>query len=256
MSADQPTSRSPARMLELLWDTATPPSRGPKPALSVGRIVQTAVAVADAEGLAAVSMRRVADELGFTTMSLYRYVPSKDDLLELMQDAAAAPPPDADFDAMPSGWREATRWWARQTMQMYRRHPWFLEIPLSRPPMGPNHVRWMDAFLRPYLDTGLHPGELMGILQLVSTYTLSAGRIELNLEQASPQTGLAPHEWEPVYGELLAKVIDPAQLPALSQIVHDGGLLTEGNTPDADVEFGLEIILDGVEALIARRAAQ
>ncbi|AYY13283.1 TetR/AcrR family transcriptional regulator [Actinobacteria bacterium YIM 96077] len=219
----------------------------------MAKIVQTAVEIADAEGLTAVSMRRVADELGFTPMSLYRYVPSKDDLLELMQDAAAALPPGVTLADMPGGWREGTRWWARQTLAMFRHHPWFLDIPLSRPPMGPNHVRWMESFLGAYADTGLSHGEMMGVLQLVSTYTLSAGRIELNLTQASSQTGVAPDEWDPIYGQLLAKVIDPAELPMLARTLRSGVFDTEGTDPADDVEFGLEIILDGVEALIRRR---
>jgi AcrR family transcriptional regulator len=93
MSADQSAGDELTRTLDLLWGTVQPPTRGPKPALTLAHIVHTAVDVADADGLAAVSMRRVAEELGFTTMSLYRYVPSKEHLLELMIDAAAALPP-------------------------------------------------------------------------------------------------------------------------------------------------------------------
>jgi AcrR family transcriptional regulator len=148
MSSEQSPPQQPARMLELLWGTVAPPTRGPKPALTLAKIVDTAVQIADTEGLAAVSMRRVAEELGFTTMSLYRYVSSKDDLLELMQDAAAAPPPGVDIDNMPDNWRDAAKWWASNNLMMFRRHPWFMDIPLSGPPMGPNQVRWMERLLR------------------------------------------------------------------------------------------------------------
>ena len=79
--------------LQLLWGLQERPRRGPKPGLSLERIVDAAIGLADAGGLAAVSMARVAAELGFTTMSLYRYVPTKDDLLELMVDAASGLPP-------------------------------------------------------------------------------------------------------------------------------------------------------------------
>ncbi|NEE01378.1 TetR/AcrR family transcriptional regulator [Phytoactinopolyspora halotolerans] len=275
MSADQSPAQEPVRMLELLWGTATPPSRGPKPALSLAKIVDTAVAIADAEGLAAVSMRRVAEELGFTTMSLYRYVPSKEDLLELMQDAAAVPPPDVDLDSMPDHWRDAARWWATHNIEMFRRHPWFLDIPLSGPPMGPNQVRWMDRLLGALAGTGLAPGEKMGVLTLLSTWALSAGRLELSLTEGASRTGIEPDDWDPIYGELLAKVVDAEEFPALAEVIQsgifsgpqsdhdDGGAVSsdaDGHTDGGvgedlgdDMTFGLEVILDGVEALVERR---
>ena len=72
------------RSVELLWGQPERPNRGPKPGLSVERIVRVAIEIADAEGLPAVSMQRVASEFGFTTMSLYRYVPGKNELIDLM----------------------------------------------------------------------------------------------------------------------------------------------------------------------------
>jgi AcrR family transcriptional regulator len=242
-------------MLELLWGTVAPPTRGPKPALTLAKIVDTAVQIADTEGLAAVSMRRVAEELGFTTMSLYRYVSSKDDLLELMQDAAAAPPPGVDIDNMPDNWRDAAKWWASNNLMMFRRHPWFMDIPLSGPPMGPNQVRWMERLLRALEPTGLAPGEKMGVLTLISTYALSAGRIELSLTEGASRTGIDPDDWDPLYGEMLAKVIDPVEFPALTQVIASDIFSGPPDTPADDITFGLEVILDGIEALIARRSS-
>ncbi|WP_129669607.1 TetR/AcrR family transcriptional regulator [Phytoactinopolyspora endophytica] len=270
MSADHSPAGEPARMLELLWGTASPPSRGPKPALSLAKIVDAAVQIADAEGLAALSMRRVAEELGFTTMSLYRYVSGKEDLLELMQDAAAAPPPDVDLDSMPDDWRGAARWWATHNIEMFRRHPWFMDIPLSGPPMGPNQVRWMDRLLGALAGTGLSPGEKMGVLTLLSTWALSAGRLELSIMEGASRTGVEPDDWDPLYGQLLSKVVEAEEFPALAEILTAGIFSgpepdgDEGNTADQpgdpegaefsdDLTFGLEVILDGVEALIARR---
>ncbi|NED94263.1 TetR/AcrR family transcriptional regulator [Phytoactinopolyspora alkaliphila] len=256
MSTDHLPPQEPARMLELLWGTTEPPTRGPKPGLSVAKIVETAVRIADEEGLAAVSMRRVAEELGFTTMSLYRYVSSKDDLLELMQDAAAVPSPDIDFDAVPDHWRDAAKWWASNNLVMFRRHPWFMDIPLSGPPMGPNQVRWMERFLRALEPTGLSPGEKMGILTLISTYALSAGRLEHSLTQAASKTGVEPDAWDPLYGEMLAKVIDPVEFPALTEVLQSGIFSGPADSPPDEIAFGLEVILDGVEALIARRRGE
>lgn len=251
MNADQPARREPTRTLELLWGTAAPPSRGPKPALSLSKIVEKAVEIADDDGLAAVSMRRVAEDLGFTTMSLYRYLSSKDELIELMWDAATAPSPDPDD--MPERWRDALTWWAQRNLAIFRQHPWFFDIPISGPPMGPNQVRWMECALRALSGTGLSSGEMMGILQLVSTYTLSAGRLELTMSQAASTTGVAPHEWDWLYGQMLAKVVDAGELPTLARLLEEGLFGAPADSPGDEITFGLDVILDGVEALIERR---
>ena len=133
---------SARRTFELLWGLREQPTRGPKPSLSVEQIVRVAIEIADAEGLGAVSMRRVAERLGVTTMSLYRYVPSKNDLLELMLDAIASPWPDPA--EMPDNWRDALHLWAHRNMAVYREHPWLIEYAFSHPPFGPNNIRWME----------------------------------------------------------------------------------------------------------------
>src|SRR5438105_13318066 len=109
--------------VELLWGPGKRPSRGPKPGLSLERIVLAAIAIADAEGLSAVSMQRVAAECGFTTMSLYRYVPSKNELLDLMIDTAVGQPPK--LHEIPGGWRPKLAEWAWQTWSGFHQHPWF-----------------------------------------------------------------------------------------------------------------------------------
>jgi AcrR family transcriptional regulator len=128
-------------VIEALWGLRGPSRRGgPKPALSLERIVAAAVELADAGGLAALSMGRLAEKLGFTTMSLYRYVASKDDLLVLLLDAAWELPPEP-----PSGeWREQCTVWARALRDSYRAHPWALELPVSGLPAGPNQLTWFD----------------------------------------------------------------------------------------------------------------
>src|ERR1700712_3481813 len=105
------------RAVALSWGVAEHPQRGPKREMSVERIVDTAIELADAEGLGAVSMSRIASELGFTTMSLYRYVTSKDDVLALMQDAVCELPIPPDGALAGAGreehdWREGLRRWS------------------------------------------------------------------------------------------------------------------------------------------------
>jgi len=121
-------SRLPAAV-EQLWGLREPTRRGgPKPALSLDRIVAAAVGLADEGGLAALSMSRLAEKLGFTTMSVYRYVASKDDLLVLALDAAIGQPPEID----PAGaWRDQLVAWAQELQVRYRAHPWMTDVPIS-----------------------------------------------------------------------------------------------------------------------------
>lgn len=143
----------PERLLDLLWGAAEPPKRGPKPSLTVRQIVTTAIEVADAEGLGAVSMHRIGKELDVTPMSLYRYVPSKHDLLELMFDTAVGRPPS---DLVGDGpWRAELARWARLQKDFCRRRPWTVELPISGPPMGPNNLAWMNVALEALAGTGL-----------------------------------------------------------------------------------------------------
>src|SRR5918995_3143148 len=113
------------RTMELLWGVGAPTTRGPKPGLALATIVATAVELADAEGLAAVSMRKVAERLGRSAMALYTYVPGKAELLDLMLDTVygedVAPAPDG-------GWRVAAEAPARATWELYLRHPWVLQV--------------------------------------------------------------------------------------------------------------------------------
>src|SRR5262245_54493212 len=126
----------PKRSIELLWGLLEPKRRGPKPRLQVGEIVAAAIALADSEGLGAVAMRRVAEALGVAPMSLYSYVPSKAELLDLMLDTATgetARPPIDD-------WRSGLAGIARENWTLYHRHPWMLHIAAYRPPLGPNVI--------------------------------------------------------------------------------------------------------------------
>ena len=111
------------RTLELLWDGGPRPSRGPKPGLTLDRIVEAAVRIADEEGLGAVSMRRIATELGTGAMSLYRYVPGKAELLDLMLDRVQRPS-ENPADLGDGTWRAALEAMARATLALYTRHPW------------------------------------------------------------------------------------------------------------------------------------
>ena len=239
------------RTFELLWGLREQPTRGPKPSLSVAQIVRMAIEIADAEGYDAVSMRRVAEKLGVTTMSLYRYVPSKNDLLELMLDAIADPAPDPA--TMPEHWRDALHWWAHQNMAVFRRHPWLIEYAFSHPPFGPNNIRWMECALQAMLGTDLTPDDMIGVLIILTGYVRSEAAQELALQQGARTTGVEPEEWGRVYAEMLRRVVNDGSHPALAHVVAAGAFDAPSEGPDEDFEYGLTFVLDGVEALIKSR---
>jgi AcrR family transcriptional regulator len=242
--------RDPEQTLALLWRTKQPGSRGPRGSLSLDRIVRTAVDIADAEGIAGVSMRKVAERLGVTTMSLYRYVPGKDDLLELMFDMASGRPEAADW---PEDWRGGLTAYGNAMWHVLRSRPWMLDIPLNGPPMGPNNLMWMEAALAAMDDTGLPSGEKVGVLMILSGYVMNEARMEISMARAAPSTGVSYEEWGRVYGEMLAKVVADGRFPTLARVVADGAFDDERSGPEEDFAYGLNFLLDGVDALIRTR---
>lgn len=237
------------RGLELLWGLAEPPSRGPRPGLSLAEIVRTAIALVDEEGLAALSMRRVAERLGFTTMSLYRYVPGKPELLDVMYDTAVGEPPAPVAGA---AWRDELSGWARANFARHRRHPWLQEVAIRRPPIGPHQLRWLDAALRGAAGLGLPHGEMVAIVMLLEHYVRGAAQIAVGMAQTEKRTPQA--EWAPAYARILRRVVKEAQYPALAPVVASGTFESAGAGID-DFEFGLQCVLDGI-ATRAERANQ
>ena len=118
---------------ETAWGARDQPTKGPRPALSLERILAAAITVADRDGLDGVSMARVAAEVGSAPMSLYRYVATKDELLLLMVDAALGLPPEATDGAAASGWRAGLEGWGTAVYDRYLRHPWAVQVPISGP---------------------------------------------------------------------------------------------------------------------------
>lgn len=238
--------------LELLWAAERAPGRETRPGLSITRIVATAIDLADRGGIGAVTMARIAQELGFTTMSLYRHVPSKDDLLVLMVDAASAEPPDVSTAA---DWRAGLEQWAWSQLADLRRHPWVLDIPVTGPPMTPKSLAWMDSALQAMSETGLEDGEKVANLLLLTGYVLNAARFAVEMPQVNVTS--ATEEPGATYGALLARVIDAARFPALSRAVESGVFDdTDTGFTDDDFDFGLQRVLDGVGVLISARASR
>jgi AcrR family transcriptional regulator len=239
--------------IELAWGLRERPNKGPRRGLSLDRIVQAAMGIAAADGLAAVSMGRVAADLGVSTMALYRYVAAKDELLALMVDATAATPPAAPTPG--EGWREGLARWARTELGVYRRHPWVLRVPISGPPATPNQVLWLERGLRCLRDTGLAEGEKLSVMLLLTGFVRNWGRLEADLAEAARAAGSGEQAAMSGYGRLLARLTDAERFPALHAVI-EAGVLDEPERPedpDAEFVFGLERVLDGVEALVRAR---
>lgn len=256
MPTEQSGRGDPARTLALLWRPRPAPVRGPRPALTVDRIVATAIEVADADGLAALTMRRVADRLGAGTMSLYTYVPGKAELVDLMLDAVYGQTARPDQPGGPAGWRAALTQVARENWALCQRHPWMLEVAVGRPLAGPNETAKFDYELRAVDRIGLTELEMDAAVRLVLGHVSAAARSAVEKAQLERQTGQTHAQWWREHGPLLAELVDPGQYPTAARVGEAVGVAFDvAFDPGYAWEFGLERILDGLAALVARRAA-
>ncbi|NUW44150.1 TetR/AcrR family transcriptional regulator [Nonomuraea rhodomycinica] len=238
MAAKGDGGGDPGRGMDLLWGAADRPSRGPKPRLSIDQITRTAVEIADAEGLGAVSMQRIAATFGFTTMSLYRYVPGKAELVALMVDTAIGERPD--LDAVPGGWRDRLAQWARQCLRVFTRRPWLLEATSGHRVMGPNELGWMDAALAVLAEAGFTPVEQHDAFLLV------AGHVRSVAQYTAGADTLRVDEWSAAVGERLSR--HPDRFPAVVAAIQGGGYAKAADEP---LEFGLRCLLAGLDELLA-----
>ncbi|NUW45811.1 TetR/AcrR family transcriptional regulator C-terminal domain-containing protein [Nonomuraea rhodomycinica] len=213
------------------------------------RVVAVAVEMADAEGLAAVSMRGVAGRLGASTMSLYRHVRDKDDLVGLMIDAVLGEFPLPEEP--PPGWRARLELSARLQWAAYRRHPWLAWVTsLTRPRPSPGLLRHTEWALAAVDGHGLAPDAMMRIHILLYSYVQGiAANLELE-QQAQAATGLTDEEWmdrNAPYPALLAQ----GGYPTFVKVVEDLGGDFELDL-DRLFEFGLRPLLDGLALIIER----
>jgi AcrR family transcriptional regulator len=253
--AEYSGSGDPARSLALLWRTRERPSRKGKPALSVDRIVQAAIEVADADGLAALSMRRIAERLGVGTMSLYTHVPGKAELIDVMLDEVygeAARPEDVR-----GGWRARLELVARENRALYRRHPWLLQVGTSRPVLGPNAITKYDYELRAVDGIGLSEVEMDSVVSLVAAHVHGAARGAMEAAQVVQHSGMTDEQWWGASAPHLGKVFDASRYPTAARVGAAAGE-AYGAAYDFEhgFEFGLQRILDGIEALVRARTME
>ncbi|MBO0651906.1 TetR/AcrR family transcriptional regulator [Streptomyces triculaminicus] len=243
MAGSREKKRDPKASLALLWGEQEQPRRGPKPSLTAERIVTGAIAIADGEGLDALSMQRVASELEVTTMALYRYVPGKAELIDLMVDTAlGTPPAHTAHTADPGEWRPRLTEWARQCWALYRRHPWILTATaMRRQLMGPNQLAWLDAALAALEPTGLPAARQHDTVLLVIGHIRNLAQQLVDADETGDQ------EWNRLAADVLER--HGHRYPALTAAIAAGAFAPHDDDP---LDFGLERILDGVAALIAR----
>lgn len=227
--------------VELLWGRREPPSRGPKPALSVQRIARAAMEIADADGLPAVSMQRVAAELEFTKMALYRHVGGKAELLAAMIEMAVGDPPEL---AAVLGWRAKLVEFTRQLAVAWQQHPWLPWATVGDRVMGPREVGWIESPLRALDGTGLSGSERLDAVFVLFGHI----RNTQSMSTAGTQPWTPDRRLSPTMHGLLRDHAD--RFPALTAAIGDR---TE-EVHDNGREFGLRRILDGLELLIAERA--
>ncbi|UFS93305.1 TetR/AcrR family transcriptional regulator [Nocardia huaxiensis] len=246
---DYSGSGDPQRTIELLWGLPPKPRRGPKPKLTVEDIADTAIRLADSDGLAAVTLRRVAEELGVTAMSLYGYVPSKAELLDLIADRVLRDYPMPADDG--AGWRPRLEAVARANWSLYLAHPWLLQIAASRPVPGPHLTAKYDYELRAVDGLGLTDVDMDLVVALVNDYVRGAARTAVDAARAEAETGRTDQQWWDAIGPALARAADPERFPTAARVGSSAGAeYGSAVDPARAFEFGLRRLLDGLERFI------
>ncbi|RGE23673.1 TetR/AcrR family transcriptional regulator [Leucobacter sp. wl10] len=250
-----------SRTLALAWGLAAAPQRGPKRELTLERVVEAAIAIADAEGLAAVTMQRVAQTFEFSTMALYRYVATKDELHHLMLDAAMG---GAFFAVETTGdWREELGSFVRQLVVGYRRHPWTLDIQLVPDiHMMPGQIRAAEQGLRVMRELPLGPDAKLGVLSLLAAFARGQATVEREV--------LAGAATPPGTRALIEEAVTPAQFPQVAALVRSGVYFgdpaSDAGSPgagsaaaadpvdDADemLEFATQVLVSGLSAILSQ----
>jgi AcrR family transcriptional regulator len=225
----------------LVWERPEPPNRPVPAPLNRDRIVRAAIRLADADGLEAVSLRKVATELGVGPMRLYGYIAGKEELLDLMVDAI-----HAEIRPVGDGWREVLRSLAETTRQAAHEHEWLADLLGGRPQLGPHALARGESLVAALGDVEVDA--VMPVVMAVDAYVIGAVRREIAERRAERATGLDEQRWQAALGPYLERTFATGRFPALATVVRDAAHL------DADETFhlGLDFLLDGIEARISR----
>lgn len=252
------------RSMELLWGAVKPGGRGPKQGLTVDEIVAAAIALADADGLGSLSMRKVAERLGKSAMSLYTYVPSKAELVELMLDSVIGEMPTEH--SLDDGWRAAVEAAAREEWELYRHHPWTLQVSAARALLAPHELDHYEEQMRLFDGLGLTGVEMSRCAAVVSGFVRGSAKQLSDVLTAEQATGLGEDEWWYARSALLEELATDDwadRYPTLTKLDAEHAFdqldRPDDTTPylvqDAldTFEFGLQRTLDGIEAYVEAR---
>jgi AcrR family transcriptional regulator len=240
----------PARTLQLLWrDPAAAPRHGPRQGLTTDQVIAAATALADAEGLDAVTMRRVASRLGVVPMTLYTYVPGKAELLDLMLDAAYQRMPRADTTGQP--WRKRVTAIAGENQALFQTHPWAAAISTIRPPLGPGQMAKYQHELAALDGLGLDDIQMDAVLTHLLTFVQAWAQAAADAQAARGES-TDDEQWWAAHAPLLQKVLDPATYPLAVRVGTAAGTAHRAAyNPQHAYDFGLQTILDGLAVLIS-----
>ena len=256
----------PTRSLSLLWGRLTPSTRGPAAGSTPGEIAAAAIRLGDEGGLDAVSMRKVAERLGRSTMSLYTYVRSKAELLELMLDTVLGELP-LEYDRS-DGWRAAAETCAREVWSFYERHPWVLQIADTRATLGPNETASYESQLRIFDDLGLSGLDMTRLVGVLGSFVRGSASSVANARAAEHATGISDDDWWRARTSVLDDVVGEdyaTRFPTVTKLQAqeqtfdepwDGEIVgSYMETVARDTfEFGLARLLDGIEAFLDARS--
>ncbi|SHF00787.1 transcriptional regulator, TetR family [Seinonella peptonophila] len=244
------------RGVALSWGLVKSTQRGPKREMSLKQILDAAITIADQEGLFAVSMNKVAKSLGFTTMALYRYIPSKEDLILLMQDAVFDIPIPEEILV---DWRKNIREFVFSIMQCYQDHPWLCDVSTSGIPITPNNLRIVDWAMRIMANLPLDSNEKISIMVMLTSHARIYSAFQQNMEHAV-QTG---HNTGPVpgvdYNAALEQLVTSERFPYLRPVILAGAYAPQDDFKDDygfEFNFALARILDGIEHYIHSKTKQ
>lgn len=254
------------RTMALLWRAVTSSdahlrtSPGPKPGLSVDEIVGAAIALADADGMAALSMRAVGKHLGRTGMALYTYVPSKSELLDLMYDSVLGELP-TEYDES-AGWRAAVTDWARTYWEFLLRHPWVLQVSSARPVLGPNEFATTETLILLFGKVAIPAPVLSHVVGTLTSFVGGTARTVAEARQAPAATGMSEDDWWYARSAALTDVVPDfaERFPAAVRLEAESEMPLDQSMPYLEraaldtFNAGLEFLLDGIEAAITKAA--
>lgn len=242
------TAVDPVKLVELLW---TPSQAIGRSGVTLAGITAAAVQIADAEGLDAVTMRRVAEQVGVGAMSVYTYVPGRAELVELMLDRVAAQVyDDRPLPCDQGGWRAGMEYVSRANWEHLQRHPWASDVPPGRPILGPGVSTKFEVELQPLDGVGLDDHAMNHLLACVLGLTTQAARWDASLRRSRADSGLTDQEWWDRTGPQLGEAMKGVELPVASRV---GETVASAGDPEDSLRFGLTHLLDGVAATLHPR---